>query len=184
MSIVRRDFAEWGRAAVHDRRRLYRLAVGIDLGTTSSLVATLRNAVPECLPDADGRSMLPSAVRYGEDGAIDVGAAALAHRGDDALNTITSVKRFMGRSVADLRSDAAARYQFSTPTGDGTTEQFFTIKIAKGRVASQRLWSPDSLVPATSTEPPLEEVTFVYHTIEWTYTNGGVTHQDTWDANA
>jgi type VI secretion system secreted protein Hcp len=69
------------------------------------------------------------------------------------------------------------------PTGDGTTEQFFTIKITKGRIASQRLWSPDTLVPASSTEPPLEEVTFVFHSIEWTYTNGGVTHQDTWDAN-
>lgn len=70
------------------------------------------------------------------------------------------------------------------PTGDGTTEQFFTVKISKGRVASQRLWSPDSLVLANASEPPLEEVTFVYHTIEWTYTNGGVTHQDDWAANA
>jgi len=96
-----------------------RLAVGIDLGTTNSLVATIRNAVPECLPDAEGRTMLPSAVRYGEAGEIEVGSAALAHRGDDALNTITSVKRFMGRSVADLRDDAAARYQFTTPSGDG-----------------------------------------------------------------
>ncbi len=70
------------------------------------------------------------------------------------------------------------------PTGDGTTQQFFTMKITKGRVASQRLWSPDSLVPATSTEPPLEEVSFVYHTIEWTFTDGGVTHQDQWDQQA
>lgn len=70
------------------------------------------------------------------------------------------------------------------PTGDGTTEQFFTMKIYKGRVASQRVWSPDSLVLASATEPPLEEVTFVYHTIEWTYTNGGVTHQDDWAGNA
>ncbi len=96
-----------------------RLAVGIDLGTTNSLVASIRNAVPECLPDADGHAMLLSAVHYGDAGLIEVGGAALAHRGDDALNTITSVKRFMGRSVADLRSDASARYQFSTPAGDG-----------------------------------------------------------------
>lgn len=69
------------------------------------------------------------------------------------------------------------------PTGDGTTEQFYTIKITKGRVSSQRQWVPDTIVPASSQEPPLEEVTFVFHTIEWTYTNGGVTHQDTWDQN-
>ena len=96
-----------------------RLAVGIDLGTTNSLVASIRNAVPECLPDGDGRTMLPSAVQYAEGGAIVVGQDALLHRGSDALNTITSVKRFMGRAIADLRGDAEARYNFTTPTGDG-----------------------------------------------------------------
>ena len=96
-----------------------RLAVGIDLGTTNSLVATIRNSVPECLPDALGLTMLPSAVHYGEAGEITVGADAITHRGDDALNTITSVKRFMGRSVADLRDESSARYSFTTPSGDG-----------------------------------------------------------------
>ncbi|MEQ1594812.1 MAG: Fe-S protein assembly chaperone HscA [Casimicrobium sp.] len=96
-----------------------RLAVGIDLGTTNSLVASIRNAVPECLPDGDGRTMLPSAVQYAEGGAIVVGHDALLQRGSDALNTITSVKRFMGRAIADLRGDAEARYNFTTPTGDG-----------------------------------------------------------------
>ncbi len=99
----------------HTRRH----AVGIDLGTTHSLVATIRNAVPECLPDDAGRAMLPSAVRYADDGAVEVGHAALAHRGDDALNTITSVKRFMGRSIADVRDEIKARYQFTTHSGDG-----------------------------------------------------------------
>ena len=96
-----------------------RLAVGIDLGTTNSLVASIRNAVPECLPDEAGLSMLPSAVHYGDGGAITVGAAAITHRSDDALNTITSVKRLMGRSVADLRDESSVRYSFSTPSGDG-----------------------------------------------------------------
>ncbi len=95
-----------------------RLAVGIDLGTTNSLVATIRNAVAECLPDGDGRAMLPSAVQYAEGGSIVVGHAAMSHRGDDALNTITSVKRFMARAVSDLR-DESARYNFTTPSGDG-----------------------------------------------------------------
>jgi molecular chaperone HscA len=95
-----------------------RLAVGIDLGTTNSLVATIRNAVAECLPDGEGRAMLPSVVQYAEGGAVVVGHDAMAHRGDDALNTITSVKRFMGRAVADLR-DESMRYNFTTPSGDG-----------------------------------------------------------------
>jgi molecular chaperone HscA len=105
-----------------------RLAVGIDLGTTNSLVATIRNAVPECLPDGEGRSMLPSAVQYAESGEIIVGDEALKHRGDDALNTITSVKRFMGRSVADLREESAARYQFTTPSGDGKGQLKITTR--------------------------------------------------------
>jgi type VI secretion system secreted protein Hcp len=66
------------------------------------------------------------------------------------------------------------------PTGDGTTEQFYTVVIKAGRVASVKQLCPDTLVPATSTEPPLEEVSFVFHTIAWTFTNGGVTHEDTW----
>ena len=106
-----------------------RLAVGIDLGTTNSLVATIRNSVPECLPDALGLTMLPSAVHYGEAGEITVGADAITHRGDDALNTITSVKRFMGRSVADLRDESSARYSFATPSGDGAFTNKGTLRI-------------------------------------------------------
>ena len=69
------------------------------------------------------------------------------------------------------------------PAGDGTTEQFYTVEIRQGRVSSQKQVVPDSIVPATSTEPPLEEVTFVFHTINWTYTDGGVQHEDTWNTN-
>lgn len=69
------------------------------------------------------------------------------------------------------------------PTGDGTTEQFFTISIKQGRVASFKMVSPDSFDPALSNRPELEEVGFVFHTINWTFTQGGVTHEDTWDQN-
>jgi type VI secretion system Hcp family effector len=55
-------------------------------------------------------------------------------------------------------------------------------QIKQGRVASQKQYVPDTIVPATSTEPPLEEVSFVFHTITWTFTNGGVEHEDTWNA--
>lgn len=68
------------------------------------------------------------------------------------------------------------------PTGDGTTEQFYTIEFTKGRVATFKQVSPDAIEPGTATDPPLEEISFVFHTITWTYTNGGITHQDTWDA--
>jgi type VI secretion system secreted protein Hcp len=55
------------------------------------------------------------------------------------------------------------------PTGDGTTEQFYSVQIRQGRVASIKQVVPDTIEPATSTEPPLEEVAFVFHTIAWTY---------------
>ena len=69
------------------------------------------------------------------------------------------------------------------PTGDGTTEQFYTVSIKQGRVNSQKQYVPDTIVPATSTEPPLEEISFVFHTIKWVFTNGGVEHEDTWNQN-
>ena len=68
------------------------------------------------------------------------------------------------------------------PAGDGTTEQFYTVAIKQGRIASVKQVVPDTLTPATSTLPPLEDVTFVFNTIEWTFTDGGVTYQDTWSA--
>lgn len=69
-----------------------------------------------------------------------------------------------------------------SPAGDGTTEQFFTVEIDRGRIASIRRVSPDVIDPASALEPPTEEVSFVFHTITWTYENGGVSHTDTWDA--
>ena len=68
------------------------------------------------------------------------------------------------------------------PTGDGTTEQFYTVKIKQGRIAGQKQYVPDTIVPATSTEPPMEEVSFVFHTISWK-TKSGQEHEDTWNQN-
>ncbi|AGC46059.1 hypothetical protein MYSTI_04769 [Myxococcus stipitatus DSM 14675] len=79
--------------------------------------------------------------------------------------------------------DGVFKFFRPNPTGDGTTEQFYTVEIKKGRVASLKQLVPDTFIPATSQQPPLEEVTFVFHTISWTYTNGGVTHEDSWDQN-
>jgi molecular chaperone HscA len=80
----------------------HRLAVGIDLGTTNSLVASVRSGEAQTLPDEDGSHLLPSIVRYLKDG-VEVGAAAAQHAITDPMNTIVSVKRFMGRGISDLR---------------------------------------------------------------------------------
>ena len=80
----------------------HRLAVGIDLGTTHSLVATVRNGIADVLPDAHGRPLLPSVVRYLPDGRAVVGHEAQADQTFDPRNSIVSVKRFMGRGLADI----------------------------------------------------------------------------------
>ena len=84
----------------------HRLAVGIDLGTTNSLVATVRSGSPVCLTDIDGRTTLPSVVRYGEGDAVEVGKTALSAQKTDPLNTVSSSKRLIGRTLTDLAHEA------------------------------------------------------------------------------
>ena len=88
-----------------------RYVVGIDLGTTHSLVASVRSGVAECLPDDNGRVILPSAVRYLPGGGVQVGQEALDHAADDPRNTIVSVKRLMGRGAADVGDGVHAAYE-------------------------------------------------------------------------
>ena len=98
-----------------------RIAVGIDLGTTHSLVASVRNGAAECLPDEQGRVILPSAVRYMVDERGQtrrhIGFEALAAQAEDSQNTIVSVKRFMGRRLADLPDAGRLPYQFEDQPG-------------------------------------------------------------------
>ena len=80
----------------------HKLAAGIDLGTTNSLVATVRSGLASVLIDDDGHALLPSVVRYMPDGCIDVGYSAQAAQSQDPNNTIISAKRFMGRGLKDI----------------------------------------------------------------------------------
>jgi len=95
----------------------HRLAVGIDLGTTNSLVATVRSGVATVLPDANGRPLLPSVVRYLADGRTEVGYAAQARQAEDPKNTIASVKRFMGRGLKDVAHVESTPYDFVDAPG-------------------------------------------------------------------
>ena len=90
----------------------HRLAVGIDLGTTNSLVATVRNSIPLVIDDAEGRSLLPSVVRYLADGSVEVGYDAQKHQSLDPRNTVVSVKRFMGRTRSDVLHIENMPYDF------------------------------------------------------------------------
>ena len=105
MSLL--QISEPGQAPDPHQRRI---AVGIDLGTTHSLVAAVRNGVAECLPDDQGRVILPSAVRYLDGDRRQIGFDAVAARAQDPANTITSVKRLMGRGLADIAHRNAMSY--------------------------------------------------------------------------
>src|SRR5437667_3606749 len=94
----------------------HRLAVGSDLGTTNSLVATVRHGIPVVLPDAEGRPLLPSIVRYADRG-VEVGYPVQDALVVDPQNTIVSVKRLMGRGLADLSDARRFPYRFIDAPG-------------------------------------------------------------------
>ncbi|MDR1708236.1 MAG: Fe-S protein assembly chaperone HscA [Candidatus Accumulibacter sp.] len=95
----------------------HRLAVGIDLGTTNSLVATVRSGVAVVLNDELGRPLLPSVVRYAAEGAVSVGYEAQAGQTRDPRNTVVSVKRFMGRGLKDIAHRETLPYEFEDSPG-------------------------------------------------------------------
>tara|TARA_R110000850_G_scaffold260811_1_gene388358 strand:- start:46368 stop:48239 length:1872 start_codon:yes stop_codon:yes gene_type:complete len=103
------QISEPGDSPVPHQRKL---AVGIDLGTTHSLVGAVRSSAPEVLADEHHRVLLPSVVRYLSSGDVQVGYEAREHQASDTRNTIASVKRFMGRSLAEAQAEGAA-YDFA-----------------------------------------------------------------------
>ncbi len=109
------QIAEPGTAADPHRRRL---AIGIDLGTTHSLVASVLSAVPTVMRDHDGKYLLPSVVRYLGGGGIHVGYPAVAAAGQDPHNTIASVKRLMGRGHGDVQT-LAGHLPYDLVPGEG-----------------------------------------------------------------
>ena len=123
------QIAEPGQSPQPHQRRL---AVGIDLGTTNSLVAALRSGVTAPLPDGDGEVILPSAVRYHAD-RVEVGRPAKSAASSDPLNTILSAKRLMGRGIGDVKQlGGQLPYRFS----EGQSQMPFieTVQGAKSPV--------------------------------------------------
>ena len=109
----------------------HKLAVGIDLGTTNSLVATVRSAMSTVLQDDHGHALLPSVVRYAPDGSVVVGHEAQAQQSADPTNTIVSVKRFMGRSINDIADRAHIPYKFVSST-EAQTAKVLQIETRAG----------------------------------------------------
>jgi molecular chaperone HscA len=139
-----------------------RIAVGIDLGTTNSLVAAVRHGVAECLPDAQGRTLLPSAVQYLEGGRRRIGHEALAAQADDPQHTVVSVKRLMGRALADVAGAEKLPYRFidqpgmvSIDTRDGvkTPVEVSAEILAALRQRAEDSFDTDDLFGAVITVP-------------------------------
>jgi len=142
--------------APHQRK----LAVGIDLGTTNSLVAAVRSSVAEVLPDAQGQALLPSAVRYFPDGKVTTGREPLGQQALDPLNTVVSVKRFMGRSLEEARAmrapyefvDAPGMVRIRTTQGDLSPVEVSAQILAVLRQRAEDVLG-DDLVGAVITVP-------------------------------
>jgi molecular chaperone HscA len=135
--------------APHQRR----LAVGIDLGTTNSLVASVRSGTAEVLRDEDGHVLMPSVVRYLAGGAVRIGREAAAAQSDDPQNTIVSVKRFMGRSLQDVAAmnapyqfvDAPGMVRLRTLQGEVSPVEVSAQILAKLRQLSEDVLADDIL---------------------------------------
>jgi molecular chaperone HscA len=125
-----------------------RIAVGIDLGTTHSLVASVRNGVSECLPDGDGRLILPSVVRYLDAERRQIGFDALAAQVEDPRNTISSVKRLMGRGIDDIGNRSQLPYQLNDKPGMVTLQtvagEISPVEISAEILATLRFRAEDT----------------------------------------
>src|SRR3954467_4862428 len=105
-------------------------AIGIDLGTTNSIVAYVRDGVPSALVTCDGAPLLPSVVHYGSNGAVLVGRAAKAQLTRDPGRTIASVKRFMGRDARDPETARLGAHRFAEPAN---AEEARSVRFDVGR---------------------------------------------------
>ena len=112
----------------------HKLAIGIDLGTTNSLVATVRSGQSTVLVDGDGHALLPSVVRYLANGSIDVGYSAQAAQSLDPQNTIVSAKRFMGRGLKDIDVSMQPYHFVETKSASGEMLQIETRAGVKSPV--------------------------------------------------
>ena len=82
--------------------------------------------------------------------------------------------------VENEKIEAEFRFFRPNPTGDGTTEQFYTVEIEGGRVDTVKQWVPDCLDPTSTASPPMEEIRLTFDKITWTFEDGGVSHTDSW----
>jgi type VI secretion system secreted protein Hcp len=157
---------------------LFLKANGTNIEGESSQTSLGRESSIECLYFAD-------AVRTARDKGSGVATGRRTYEPLVFRKRIDKSSPLLAKALCNNEKiDGTFRFYRPSPTGDGTTEQFFTVEIADGRVSHIKRVSPDTIDPASSSEPPTEEIGFVFHTITWTYEDGGITHEDGWDNQA
>jgi len=111
-------------------------------------------------------------------------AMATGRRQHDEVVGVKRIDKSSPLLMKALTENQALEIEFKffrpNPSGDGTTEQFYTVALKDARISAIRQHSPDALVPAAHASPPIEEVHFVFHQINWTYNPTGAQHEDKW----
>lgn len=154
---------------------LFLKANGEEIHGESSQLSLGRENSIECLSFRD-------AVRTAREAGSGLASGRRTFEPLEITKRIDKSSPLLAKALCDnMVIEGTFKFYRPSPAGDGTTEQFFTVTIERGRVAFINRVSPDSFDPAAATRPPTEQVGFVFHTITWTYENGGITHQDTWD---
>jgi type VI secretion system secreted protein Hcp len=155
---------------------LYLKANGSDIKGESTQESLGRKDSIECISYEQGVTTAREATTGMVTGRRQYTPLTIRKRLDKASPLITKAL------VENQKIDAVFKFFRPNPAGDGTTEQFFTVEIKNGHVSAIRQQLPNTITAGTSGEPPQEEVSFVFKDITWTYTNGGITHSDSWSS--
>jgi type VI secretion system secreted protein Hcp len=160
--------------AMAETVHLYLKASGSDIQGESTQTSLGREGSIECF-------FFEDSVRTAREKGSGMATGRRAYEPIKILKRIDKSSPLLAKALCNNEViEGTFRFFRPNPAGDGTTQQFFTIDIAEGRIESIKRTVPNSIDPASSSEPPLEEVGFVFHTITWTYEDGGVQHTDNW----
>jgi type VI secretion system secreted protein Hcp len=156
---------------------LYLKANGKDIKGESTQASLGRADSIECVGYEQGVTSAREAATGMVTGRRQYGPLEVVKRIDKASPLL------MKALVNNEKIDATFKFFRPNPNGDGTTEQFYSVVLKEGHIASVKEYVSPTLDAVTGALPPLEKVAFVFKTISWTYTNGGITHEDSWSDN-
>ncbi len=150
-------------------------ANGTKIDGDSTILSLGREATIECISFSDSVRTARDASTGGATGSRTYEPLCIEKRIDKSSPLLA--KALCNNEVVE----GIFRFYRPSPDGDGTTQQFFTVSITRGRIASIKRVSPSVIDPASANAPPTEVVEFVFGQISWVYEDGGVEHVDDWE---